>query len=223
MKKIILLLLFLSVSYYGWTQKHSFGIGVSAYNYLNDGYGYKFNQFSNVFKAGYVNYTGVFYMIGNFHLFYQYQIDSLYGVKLDNNLFTRVYRAEKDFFVDQYEVGLNGRFFSTTSLTVNRFLLSKWKKKLTLRGTLGLSYRNGDEFFFKGKIGNEYRLYTVRLNDLGVVMGGEVRYNFLKNVFVNGNLNFIGYLIGTKQSSRVSIFNKSWTVFQANFSVGVNF
>jgi hypothetical protein len=221
MKKIILMLLFLSIAFNAWSQKHSFGIGTSAYNYINDGYGYKFTEFVPCLCKS--QSERLLYLFIDLHLFYEYKIDSTYSIRLANDLFVHKYRAEKDFLIDQYEVGLSSRVFSTTSLTVNRVLWSKWRKKLTLRGVLGLSYRNGDEFFFIGKIGNEYRTYTVGLNDLGVIIGGEARYNFHKKFFVNGNLNFIDYVIGSKQPSRVSIFNKSWTVFQANFSVGVNF
>jgi hypothetical protein len=220
MKKIILILSFILIGLNAWSQKHSFGVGFSAYNFINDGYGYQFNQFSKVFSPIYGN-SAIIYQLSNFHLFYEYKMDSLYRIKFSYNAFTREYRNPKAFLVD--EIGLSGRFFSTTTLSISRNLISKRKNSLKLNGLLGLSYRNGDEFFHSGVFPPEYLNYTVRLQDVGYVLGTEARYNFHKNAFVNANLNFIDYVIGSSPKERVSIFNKSWTVFQANFSVGVNF
>jgi hypothetical protein len=221
MKKIISILLFLILSCQALAQKNSFGFGVSAYNFLNDGYGYNFNQFSKVFWSGYSNPLGVSYMIAHFNFFYEYKIDSSYSIKLANDVFTREYRNPKAFLED--EIGLSSRVFSTTTLSVNRILLAKYKKSLLLRGSLGVSFRHGSEFFHKGVFPPEYLVYTVGLLDFGYALGGEMRYNIHKNVFLNANVNFLDYVFGAQPNSRVSIFNKSWTVFQASFSVGVNF
>jgi hypothetical protein len=221
MKKIIFVIFFLEAGINGWSQKSSFGVGFSSYNHINDRYGYKFNQFSKVFWSGYNNPSGVIYMGLHFHLFYEYKLDSLYKLRIANDLFTREYRNQKDFLED--EIGLEGRVFSTTVLSLNRVLLSRWEKKIKLIGICGLAYRKGDEYFHTGKINNKPSSYTADLNDLGYVIGGEARYNFFNFFFVNGNLNFIDYVIGSKEPPRISIYNKNWTVFQANFSVGVNF
>jgi hypothetical protein len=221
MKKIVFLLLFLSLSCSIWSQKHSFSVGFSAYNYLNDGYGYKFNQFSKVFISGYNNPLGVIYKLSNFSISYSYKVNNLYAVKISNDFFVREYRKCDDF--DVGELGLDSRQFSTTTLSVNRVLLSKWKSSFKLRGTLGIAFRNGDEYFHTASEFHKCQVYTVWLQDVGYTLGGEARYNVHKNVFFSTNLNFIDYVIGPKPKARVSIFNKSWTVFQANFSVGVNF
>ncbi len=216
MKRLILVLSFLSISLSIFAQKSSFSIGVSAYNHINDRYWYQFNQFSMVFKT-----ASPIYRLLNFHLAYTYKIDSLYSLTLANDLFKRTYRQGSDFTL--YEQGLEIRTFSTTTLCLSRDIAPQSRSVFKFRGVAGIAFRAGGEYFNKGSIFKDNNTYTVSLLDLGFLLGAEVRYNLSKRFFTNANLNFINYVVGKKQRERPSIFNKSWTVFQANFSVGVNF
>jgi hypothetical protein len=222
MKKLILIILFFNLVINVRAQKNSFSIGVSAYNHINDRYWYKFNQFSSVFQLNQSvpPIRQIFWLL-NFHLSYTRKIDSLYSITFANDLFLRTYREKSDFVL--YEQGLNKRAFSTTTLCLNRNMTPKWRSVLKFRGLVGIALRSGGEDFNTGSIYPHFRIYTVGLGDLGLVLGGEARYNLSKRFFVNSNLNYIEYFLGGKEYGKPTIFNKSWTVFQANFSVGVNF
>jgi hypothetical protein len=221
MKKLILGIFFFSFIIDSYGQKNSFGIGVSAYNHLNDGYGYKFNQFSSVFQTNQSQPIKQIYWLLNFHLSYTRKIDSLYNITFANDLFLRTYRETSDFAL--YEQGLRKRAFSTTTLCLSRNITPKWRNVLKFRGTTGIAFRSGGEDYHKGTIYPHLNTYSVSFVDLGLVLGGEARCDLSKRFFVNSNLNFIEYFLGTKEKGKPTIFNKSWTVFQANFSVGVNF
>jgi hypothetical protein len=219
-KKIIILLLFLSVQLNVKAQKHSIGIGCTAFNHFNDGYGYKFNQFSNVFRL--TNKSAHLYKLMNFHLFYAYNLDSLYSIRFSNDLFTREYRNPKGF-INADEVGLEARVFSVSVLSLNKQMLSKLNNRLKVNSSLGLAFRDGDEFFHAGVFPPEVFTHTIRLKDLGIMLGGEARYNFHKNVFMNAHISFIQYVIGVKPKYRSYVFIKNWTASQISFSVGANF
>jgi hypothetical protein len=223
MKKLILVVSFLSFAINIFAQKNNFSIGVSAYNHLNDRYGYKFNQFSRVFITNQILSQPIkqTYRLLNFHLSYTRKIDSLYSITFANDLFLRTYREKEDFALR--ELGLRERAFSTTTLCISRNFTPKWRSILKFRGITGIAFRTGQEKFNNGSIYPHLDTYAVNFGDLGLVLGGEVRYNLSKRFFVNSNLNFIEYFWGIKEEGKPSIFNKSWSVFQANFSVGVNF